>query len=141
MTESTINVSSTNSSSPVITSCDEDALRYLSSQLFRKELVKPPPTFTREDDIQIHMKKIDEYVRVTDVKSDSDKVYVLVESLQDDLLKELKMMKDFQAMKDDFKLVRDIVINLFKRKVRVALITPFLCRTVVENSSNETPKY
>ena len=111
-----------------ITSGDEDgdsrALRYLCTQLFRKEIVKPPQTFTREDDIHIHLKKVDEFLRMTNISNGKDKVYVLVESLHGDLQKELKMTRDFQVRQNDYHYVKDTVVELFKRKV--APITPFL---------------
>ena len=47
-----------------------------------------------------------------------------MESLQEDLHKELRMTSDFQANQNDFNFVRDIVNKLFKRKV--APITLFL---------------
>ena len=107
------------------TSGDEDnGVRHLCRQLFRKELFKPPETFSREDDINSHVKKIEEYLRVTEITSDSDKVYVLVESLQQDLQKELKMTSDFQAKRKDYQFVKKRVLKLFKRKV--APITPFI---------------
>lgn len=111
--------------SPSATSSgDEDALKHLCQQLFRKELIRPPPTFTREDDIQIHLKKIEEFYRVTNITNDEDKVYVLIESLKEDLQKELKMMSDFQTKQNDYKFVKDTVSKIFKRKA--APITPFL---------------
>ena len=112
----------------------------MCSQLFRKELVKPPSTFTREDDILIHLKKIYEYLRVTDIKNDSDKVpvravYVLMESLQENFQKELRMMSDFQANQNDFNIVRDHChqINLAHGGSHYAF------PSFVEDEPNETP--
>ncbi len=114
----------TQTNGPTISSGDEDALKHLCHQLFRKELIKPPPTFTREDDIQVHLKKIEEFFRVTNITKDMDKVYVLIESLKEDLQKELKMMSDFQTKQNDYQFIKETVSKIFKRKV--APITPFL---------------
>ena len=66
----------------------ESSLKYLCAQLFRKEIIKPPTLYIRGNDIDIHLKKVEEYLEITGITSDGDKVYILLESLQDELQKD-----------------------------------------------------
>ena len=110
--------------SRVVTSGDEDGIKRFCTQLLRKEIIKSPSIFTCEDDIQIHISKIDEYIRVTNINDDKDKVCILTESLQEELKKELKMRNEYHLNQDDYESMKDFVVKVFKKKS--APITPFL---------------
>lgn len=105
-----------------ITSGDEDgdqrpdAVKFLCAQLFRKELIKPPSIYVEGNDIKIHLRKVEEYIQFTGISSEEEKVYILLESLHDELQKEVRMSRDFQANKNDFSFVNGLVSQLYHTK-------------------------
>lgn len=115
---------------------NENAFQHLCKQLFRKEIVRPPPTFTSGDDIQIHVKKVEEYIRMTDTKSSEDKVHILIDSFSDEIQKEIKMSKDFREKGQDFQFVKDLVLNLYKAKV--ARLSCFLRLLELKQTSQQS---
>lgn len=115
---------------------EENALQHLCKHLFRKEIIRPPPTFTSGDDIQIHIKKVEEYIRITDTKLSEDKVHILIDSFSDEIQKEIKMSKDFREKGQNFQFVKDLVLKLYRAKV--AKLTSFLRLLELKQTSQQS---
>ena len=104
------------------TSGDEDGMKMLCKQLFRKEIINPPGIFVKGEDVSCHTQKIKEFIDLAEVTSEQDKVSILFNTLDLNLQKEIKMSSGFK--KDDFKSALDILKKLCK--IKVAPITPYV---------------
>ena len=109
-------------SKPKCESKETDSLQFLCTQLFRKELIKPPSCYVQGNDVNVHLRRIEDYIKFTGITSDEDKVYVLLESLHDDLQKEVRMARDFQN--DNFSYVCELITQLYHKKT--SPVTPLL---------------
>ena len=103
------------------TSGDEDGIKTLCKQLFRKEIINSPGVFVKGEDVSTHIQKIKEYIDLAEITSEQDKVSVLLNTLDLNLQKEVKMSSGFK--KDDFGITLDIFQKLCK--IKVAAITPY----------------
>jgi hypothetical protein len=101
---------------------DQDGMKMLCKQLFRKEIINPPGIFVRGEEASYHLQKIKEFIDLAEITSEQDKVSVLFNTLDLNLQKEIKMSSGFK--KDDFKSTLDIFHKLCKTKV--APITPYV---------------
>jgi len=106
------------------TSPGSDPVQFLCTQLFRKELIKPPSTYVQGSDVLVHLQKVEEFIKFTGITSEEEKVYILLESLHEDLQKEMRMTRDFQDNKDNFSFVSHLMTRLYHSKT--ATITPFV---------------
>ena len=58
---------------------NEDVIKNLLQMIFRKEIVKQPEMYSREDDARIHINRIEDYLRLTTVSKDEERlVYCLI---------------------------------------------------------------
>ncbi len=110
---------------PNTTSGDEsqkNPVTTLCQQLFRKEVVQSPPIFVKGEDVTCHVQKINEYCHLANLSSDDDKITVLMNTLDLNLQKELKMTHGFNHQ--NFQ----TAVDIFRKtcELKKAVISPLV---------------
>ena len=109
---------------PNTTSGDDEKnpVATLCQQLFRKEVVQSPPVFVKGEDVTCHLHKVGEYCHLANLIADEDQVADLMNTLDINLQKELKMTHGFNHEK--FQVVVDIFRKTCEQKK--ATISPLV---------------
>lgn len=98
----------------------EDAFKALLTQMFRKEIIKKPPVFTVEADIDSHLQEVNNYLRITKIFEPEDRVAVLLNSLDESLSMEIKMVRGYLEHSSDYPWLCDTLKAMYGRKSSLA---------------------
>jgi len=92
-------------------------IKYISS-LFKKELIQKPPIFSATDeDIQHHIKTVDNYIKSLGISDDLSKVTILFESLDQRVKNAVIFEPSYDDNSGNYKWVCEKLIALFPRKI------------------------
>ena len=101
-----------------------DAMRNLIQMLFRKEIVKPITTFRISDDAQSHIARVLEYIHLTNIQEDKEMSIVLMDSLDENIQKEMAMEFGYAQNKENFQWLKEKFLAKFeKTKGHVSKLT------------------
>lgn len=108
----------------------------LLTKIFRKEIVRNPSRFNYGDDISKHINEIDDYILLTTITENSEKVTILLDSLDDDVKKEVMMTFQFHENRNDYIWIKNLLTTKFNKKISQA--TPLINILSVRQDDSES---
>ena len=94
----------------------KDALTNLLTQIFRKELIKNPTIFNGNGDVSKHLDEINEFIKLTLIIEEEEKISVLRNSLSEDVRREIAMQFDYDEKRSYFEWYVETLIRLYGKK-------------------------
>lgn len=103
--------------------------------LLRKDFLKTPKEFHRGQNIEEYIKTIKEYCEAIGAPGD-DRLYIMVNNLDDEVKYELFALPDYANHAGDIKWVESALIQL--HKVKVTEVTPFIELMKIRQTESQT---
>ena len=94
----------------------EKTLTELISKIFRKEIVKPPPLFEENMDIQNHINELEKYMQLALISNADERVIILLESLSLDIKDEINMINGFLENRNNYNWIKEELIKKYSKK-------------------------
>lgn len=90
--------------------------KHVLTQLFRRDIVKPPATFCLGADIEKHLEELDAYMELALITESRDRCMVLKNTLSEEVWMEFCMTAGFNAHASDYVWQKDHLISQYKTK-------------------------
>ena len=111
---------SSQSSSENATIGDEDGISKtigeLFKKLFRKEILNRPPNFNKTEDIETHLKNIENYCKMAMIINNEEKFLILLDSLESDIKAEIMMAYGFKEFEGNYEWLQEKLQNTYSIK-------------------------
>ena len=94
----------------------KEAWHVLVDRLLQKDVIPPPKTFSKHQNIVTHLKAVERYLDSVHVTHGKSKVSALINTLDDSVQTELFSQFEFEENENNYEWITSTLISLYKRK-------------------------